>query len=107
MRCLQDIINDEYFTKYGDYSEIDIKYAASLGNSASPQFDYEYGSPIPTQSHHHLHLISTLWMFPNMNTPAMKKYPPVHLSSMTPSLNNFSLTPIIYYGPPRCFPLPN
>ena len=47
MRCLQDIINDEHFTKFGDFSEIDIKYAASLGNSASPQFEYEYGSPHP------------------------------------------------------------
>ena len=47
MRCLYDIINDEHISKYGDYSDVDITNAASLGNSTTPPFEYEFGPPPP------------------------------------------------------------
>ena len=42
MRCLRDIMNDEHYTKYSEYSEIYITIVASLSGSASPQFRYKY-----------------------------------------------------------------
>ena len=47
MRCLKDIINDKHFTKFGEYSDIDITAASSFGTSASPQFIYDYTPPHP------------------------------------------------------------
>ena len=46
-RCLRDIINDESYLKYSDYSEINICHTASLGNSASPDTPYEHAPPQP------------------------------------------------------------
>ena len=47
--CLRDIMNDEYYTKYSEYSDIDVTKKASLSNSASPQFAYNYA---PHQPNH-------------------------------------------------------
>ena len=61
MRCLHDIINDEHISKYGDYSDVDITNAASLGDSATPHFAYEFGppppEPEPPPSTLHIHIV--------------------------------------------------
>ena len=46
-RCLRDIMDDESYLKYSDYSEINICHTASLGKSASPDIPYEYAAPQP------------------------------------------------------------
>lgn len=50
LRYLQDIIKDKHLVIYGEYSDVVITYAASLGSSASPSFAYEYGPPALTSA---------------------------------------------------------
>ena len=65
-RCLRDILNDEHYTKYGSYSDINVTTPAILHTSAMPVTSDQITTPLPPPEPPPLHHVEEVhlqdWM---------------------------------------------